>query len=107
MPSPQSAVLAALVLAVARTAIASKTNSVCARFSDRVEMYTPGAPGKRSTGEWLKIGSPAGAIYGGEAGLLATTPSNDKLYYWAHDEQWLEIGNGGSTYAQTENQLVF
>lgn len=51
-------------------------------------------------GAWTKVGGPAGALYGGGAGLFATNPGTGDIYrYLGAPDQWTRIGGPGRTFA--------
>ena len=54
-----------------------------------------------------QIGGPAGEIYGGGYGLVATNPSTGDLWrYLGTPQEWELIGSPGATFVVTGNTVV-
>ena len=55
---------------------------------------------------WTKVGGPAGTLYGGKAGLLATSPDNSNVYrYDAGSGTWSWIGASGESFVVTDTMI--
>ncbi len=51
---------------------------------------------------WIRVGGPASRLYGGDWGLLATSPMNGNLFrYLDSPDEWEHIGGPGATFAVT------
>jgi hypothetical protein len=51
------------------------------------------------TQTWYQIGGPAGNIYAGSFGVVATNPTTGNLYHFRTPGQWALIGGPGRTFA--------
>jgi hypothetical protein len=55
---------------------------------------------------WTKVGGPAGQIYGGSWGLVATSPGNADLWRYLNSPgQWQRIGGPGASFAVTNDSV--
>ncbi len=55
---------------------------------------------------WTQVGGPAGQIYGGGYGLVATNPSNGNLYrYLGTPNKWQQIGGPGAAFTVAGNTV--
>jgi hypothetical protein len=51
---------------------------------------------------WTQVGGPAGQIYGGGYGLVATNPSNGDIWrYLGTPNKWQQIGGPGAAFTVT------
>jgi hypothetical protein len=56
---------------------------------------------------WTQIGGPAGAIYGGGYGLVATNPSTGDLWrYLGTPQEWELIGSPGADFVVTDDTVI-
>lgn len=77
----------------ARTKVA---DNICALTPARDAVYRYDGSGT----SWTRIGGPAGQIYAGAWGLVATNPSSGDLYrYLGTPDDWQYIGSAGATFA--------
>ena len=76
---------------------------VCALSPDRSAVWQYDGTGA----SWTQIGGPAGEIYGGGYGLVATNPSTGDLWrYLGTPQEWELIGSPGATFVVTGNTVV-
>ncbi|WP_230686284.1 hypothetical protein [Catellatospora vulcania] len=62
----------------------------------------PGPTPGSGTRSWIRVGGPAGMIYGGDWGLVATNPSTGDVFrYLNAPDKWEFIGGPGATFAVT------
>ncbi|PWJ02357.1 hypothetical protein DKG34_39130 [Streptomyces sp. NWU49] len=55
---------------------------------------------------WIKVGGPAGRLYGGDLGLVATNPDTGNLYlYLNQPDRWRHIGGPGASFAVTKDSV--
>lgn len=63
------------------------------------EFEAVGNIGNGVPGQWTKVGGPAGAIFGGWAGLYATNPqSGDLWHYLGTPNMWERVGGPGKSF---------
>ncbi len=76
---------------------------VCALSPDRSAVWQYDGTGA----SWTQIGGPAGEIYGGGYGLVATNPSTGDLWrYLGTPQEWELIGSPGATFVVTGDTVV-
>lgn len=59
-------------------------------------------------GNWAAVGNAAAAIYGGQVGLVATTPTNSSAYLYTATQTgmtWQRIGGGGAQFAEAYDAI--
>ncbi|MER7182833.1 hypothetical protein ABT404_25735 [Streptomyces hyaluromycini] len=55
---------------------------------------------------WIQVGGPAGQIYGGDWGLVATNPENGNIFrYLGSPNTWQHIGGPGASFAVTGDSV--
>jgi hypothetical protein len=55
---------------------------------------------------WIRVGGPASRLYGGDWGLVATSPMNGNLFrYLDSPDQWEHIGGPGAQFAVTRDTV--
>ncbi|GHH94538.1 M64 family metallopeptidase [Streptomyces capillispiralis] len=83
----------------ARTKVAK---NICALTPSRNAVYRYDGSGT----SWTKIGGPAGTLYAGGWGLVATNPSSGDLYrYLGTPDSWQLIGSAGAQFAITNDTV--
>ncbi|WP_251075751.1 M64 family metallopeptidase [Streptomyces sp. ISL-12] len=72
------------------------TKPICALTPSRDAVYRYDGSGT----SWTRIGGPAGQLYAGAWGLVATNPSSGDLYrYLGTPDSWQRIGSAGASFA--------
>ncbi|MEV6044117.1 hypothetical protein [Streptomyces xanthochromogenes] len=60
----------------------------------------------RAHGTWIRVGGPAGRLYGGGAGLFATDPVDGRIFaYTGEGDAWVYAGTAGADFAVTDQHL--
>ncbi|WP_223183578.1 MULTISPECIES: M64 family metallopeptidase [unclassified Streptomyces] len=78
------------------------TRNICALTPSRNAVYRYDGSGTA----WTKIGGPAGQLYAGGWGLVATNPSSGDLYrFLGTPESWQLIGSAGAEFAVTNDTV--
>jgi N-acetylneuraminic acid mutarotase len=84
---------------VCRQVIRARTKvskNICALTPTRNAVYRYDGSGT----SWTRIGGPAGQLYAGAWGLVATNPSTGDLYrYLGTPDSWQRIGSAGASFA--------
>jgi len=70
-------------------------------FTDGVYRFT-----EQTSWMWQKVGLPAGRIYAGGYGLVATDPNTGALFiYQGSPGYWTQIGGAGAEFAVTDDSI--
>jgi hypothetical protein len=80
----------------------TQATSVCGLSPDRQGVWRYDGTGT----SWTQIGGPAGDVYAGGYGLVATNPTNGDVYrYLGTPGSWQRIGGPGAKFAVTDGTV--